>query len=206
MSLYELPPLGYTYDALEPHLDRKTVEIHYDQLFRQDASRLEWAVKKRPEFFKGKTIEEVLRDTSAIPRDILKMILDYGGSFVNHSLYFQGMSPNGGGNPMGRMARDINTQFGGFESLKRSFAVQAQSIFEPGWIWLVVNQDKKLDIVKTTLQANPVSLGLEPLMGIDLWEHAYWLSYPNQLEAYLKGFWEIVNWDIIEEKYEQMMK
>lgn len=206
MSLYELQPLGYTYDALEPHIDRKTIEIHYNHLLRRDVERLAWAVSKWPEFFQGKTIEDVLKEPGAIPRDILKPTLDYGGSYANHTFYFNNMSPNGGGNPMGKLARDIDAQFGSFEGLKRSFKVQAQSVYEPGWIWLVVNQDKKLDIVKTLTQANPLSLGLEPLIGIDLWEHAYYLSYPNKLDDYLEAFWQIVNWDFVERRYEEIMK
>ncbi|MCL1949210.1 MAG: superoxide dismutase [Turicibacter sp.] len=206
MSLYEMQPLGYTYDALEPHIDRKTIEIHYDQLYRRDFERLLWVVSKRPDFFEGKTMEQVLKDPVAIPHDIQKTVLDFGGSFVNHGYYFQGMSPNGGGNPLGRLARDINDQFGSFNGMKRSIKVVAQSIYESGWVWLVVNQDKKLDIIKTLTQANPVSLGLDPLIGIDLWEHAYWLSYPNKLEDYLAAFWEIVNLDFVEQKYEEIMK
>ena len=206
MGSFDMQPLGYTYDALEPHLDKRTIEIHYDQLYRADVAKLHWAIGKHPEFFSGKTVEEVLRNPGMIPHDILKMVLDYGGSLLNHQLYFSGMSPNGGGNPMGKLANDINFQFGSFKGLKRSFYVAAQSMYEPGWLWLVVNEDKKLDIIKTLTQGNPISLGLEPLIGVDLWEHAYYLSYPNKLEEYLNAFWHIINWDFVEQRYEKIME
>ena len=206
MSRFEMQPLGYKYNALEPFIDEKTLEIHYNQLYADDLYQLNWAVDKEPEFFQGKTMVDVLKDPLSIPKEIRKIVLDRGGSVLNHEMYFKCMSPNGGGAPMGRLAKDINDQFGNFEGFKRAIARVAQNVYEPGWVWVVVTPDKKLDIVKTLTQANPYSLGVTPLFGIDLWEHAYWAKYPGKIRSYLDAFWNVINWDYIEQRYEEIMK
>ena len=206
MTEYPFLPLPYTYNALEPILDAKTVEIHYTKHHKAYLDKLNALVKRYPSFFEGKTIEDVLSHPDEIPADIRQEAINQGGGYANHNLYFYSLSPNGGGEPFGKLAKEIKLAFGSFDQLKRLLAQAATSQFGSGYGWLVLDQNKKLRVVKTLNQNSPLSAGFTPLLNLDVWEHAYYLKYQNRRADYTEAIFEIINWDEVERRFEEGLR
>lgn len=206
MTEYPFLPLPYTYNALEPILDAKTVEIHYTKHHKAYLDKLNALVKRYPSFFEGKTIEDVLSHPDEIPADIRQEVINQGGGYANHNLYFYCLSPNGGGEPFGKLAKEIKLVFGSFDQLKRLLAQAATSQFGSGYGWLVLDQNKKLRVVKTLNQNSPLSAGFTPLLNLDVWEHAYYLKYQNRRADYTEAIFEIINWDEVERRFEEGLR
>lgn len=206
MTEYPFLPLPYTYNALEPILDAKTVEIHYTKHHKAYLDKLNALVKRYPSFFEGKTIEDVLSHPDEIPADIRQEVINQGGGYANHNLYFYSLSPNGGGEPFGKLAKEIKLAFGSFDQLKRLLAQAATSQFGSGYGWLVLDQNKKLRVVKTLNQNSPLSAGFTPLLNLDVWEHAYYLKYQNRRADYTESIFEIINWDEVERRFEEGLR
>lgn len=206
MTEYPFLPLPYTYNALEPILDAKTVEIHYTKHHKAYLDKLNVLVKRYPSFFEGKSIEEVLSHPEEIPADIRQEVINQGGGYANHNLYFYSLSPNGGGEPFGKLAKEIKLAFGSFDQLKRLLAQAATNQFGSGYGWLVLDQHKKLRVVKTPNQNSPLSAGFTPLLNLDVWEHAYYLKYRNRRADYTEAIFEIINWDEVERRFEEGLR
>ena len=205
MAGYILPPLPYAYNALEPIIDAKTVEIHYTKHHKAYLDKLNELVKRYPSFFEGKSIEDVLSLPEEIPADIRQEVINQGGGYANHNLYWYILSPNGGGKPYGKLSQAINKTFGTFERLKQLLTQASVSQFGSGYGWLVLNHKKQLQVVKTLNQNTPLSAGYVPLLTIDVWEHAYYLKYQNQRAKYVEAIFEIINWDEVERRYEEAL-
>ncbi len=200
---FELPKLNYVYNELSPVIDALTVEIHYDRHHRGYCTKLNAFLEKHPEFAEGKTIEEILSDVNAIPEDIRQGVINTGGGYVNHNLYWAILSPNGGGKPSGNLLNAVEKTFGSFAKFKELVNEAANAVFGSGWAFVVVNKDKKLEIVTTANQNSPLSNGKTPIIGIDVWEHAYYLNYQNKRPDYVEAIWNLFNWDVIEKLYNE---
>ncbi|MEC4881204.1 MAG: superoxide dismutase [Scytonema sp. PMC 1070.18] len=192
----ELPPLPYAYDALEPHIDARTMEFHHDKHHAAYVKNLNAALDKYPEL-KSKSVEELLRDLNSVPEDIRRTVRNNGGGHVNHSMFWRIMTPKGGGEPQGPIASAISKNFGSFAAFKKQFNEAGTSRFGSGWVWLVLNQDDKLEVMTTANQDSPLSEGQYPIMGNDVWEHAYYLKYQNRRADYLDAWWNVLNWEEI---------
>ncbi len=197
----EVPPLPYAYNALEPHIDEQTMHLHHDKHHQAYVTNLNAALDKHPELA-GKSAEELIKDLAGVPEDIRPAVRNNGGGHVNHSMFWQIMGPNGGGEPTGRLADAIIAAFGSFEAFKTAFNDAGVKRFGSGWVWLV-NAGGKLAIVSTANQDNPMSDGQFPILGNDVWEHAYYLKYQNVRPAYLAAWWNTVNWDEVNKRFEQ---
>jgi Fe-Mn family superoxide dismutase len=204
MAYYELPPLPYAYDALEPYIDARTMEIHHTKHHQAYISNLNAAIEKHPELA-SKSLDELLRDLNTVPEDIRTVVRNHGGGTWNHSLFWVIMSPNGGGMPGGELAKAIETTFGSFEAFKAEFEKAANGRFGSGWAWLVL-RNGSLAVVSTPNQDNPLSEGMIPLMGIDVWEHAYYLKYQNRRAEYVTNWWNVVNWPEVERRFAEYRK
>ena len=198
---YEVPPLPYAYDALEPHIDKETMTLHHDKHHQAYVTNLNAAIEKHPELG-SKTPEELIKNLDAIPEDIRPAVRNNGGGHVNHSMFWEIMKPGGGGTPTGPLADAINTTFGSLDALKTAFNDAGVKRFGSGWTWLVKTADGKLAVVSTANQDNPMSEGHTPIMGNDVWEHAYYLKYNNRRPEYLAAWWNTVNWGVITKRYE----
>ncbi len=198
---YELPPLPYPTDALEPHIDAKTMEIHHGKHHQTYVTNLNNALKDHPELAK-KSICELIGDLASVPENIRTAVRNNGGGHANHSMFWMIMSPNGGGTPGGKLMQGIDAAFGGFEAFKEKFNASGAARFGSGWVWLI-EKNGKLEIVSTPNQDNPLMDGIMPIMGCDVWEHAYYLHYQNRRPDYLKAWWNVVNWPEIEKHYEK---
>lgn len=191
---FELPKLPYAYDALEPHIDARTMDIHYNKHHQTYVNNLNAAIEKHPELG-GKSVEELVADLSAVPEDIRTAVRNNGGGHLNHSLFWPLMAPNAGGSPSGDLAAAIDKAFGSLDAFKAEFAKAAAGRFGSGWAWLVVGKDGNLAITSTPNQDNPISEGLKPVLGLDVWEHAYYLNYQNRRPDYISAWWNVVNWE-----------
>ncbi len=191
---FELPKLPYDFNALEPYIDARTMEIHYTKHHQGYVNKLNAALEKHPEL-QGKSIEELLRGLDSVPEDIRTAVRNNGGGHFNHSLFWPVMSPNGGGKPGGELAKAIEGAFGSFDSFKEQFSATAAGVFGSGWAWLVVDGGGALSITSTPNQDSPLSRGLTPILGLDVWEHAYYLKYQNRRPEYIENWWNVVNWD-----------
>ncbi len=198
---FELPSLPYAYDALEPYIDARTMEIHYSKHHAGYTNNLNAALEKHPEL-SGKSIEDLLRDLGSIPEDIRTAVRNNGGGYYNHLLFWPSMSPNGGGMPSGALADAISSAFGSFDAFKADFEKAAIGRFGSGWGWLNIDRGGKLMISSTPNQDTPLSEGLTPLLGIDVWEHAYYLKYQNRRAEYVSNWWNLVNWAEAAQRYE----
>ena len=197
---YQLPELPYAYDALEPTIDVETMHLHHDKHHSGYVTKLNAAIEKYPELAE-KTIEELISDLDAVPEDIRTAVRNNGGGHVNHSFFWKIMSPDGGGEPTGELKNEIDSTFGSFEKFKEAFEAAGAGQFGSGWAWLVVNNGK-LEITSTPNQDSPLTDGKTPILGVDVWEHAYYLKYQNKRPAYLEAFWNVVDWDEVAKHYE----
>jgi len=196
---FEVPPLTYDYNALEPFIDAKTMTVHHDKHHLAFVNNLNTAIKKYPNL-QNKTVEELVSKLSDVPEDIRTMVKNNGGGHINHSMFWEIMKPNGGGEPTGAIAAAINQSFGSFENFKQQFDDAGIKRFGSGWAWLIRTRDG-LKIISTANQDNPLMEGNFPVMGNDVWEHAYYLTYQNRRADYLKAWWNVVNWDAINKRY-----
>ncbi len=194
--MFTLPDLPYAYDALEPRIDEETMKIHHDKHHKAYMDKLNTALEGHAEL-SDKPIEELLGDLDAVPEDIRTAVRNNGGGYYHHSLFWEMMSPEGGGNPDGEIAKAIDETFGSFESFKEQFTNEAATHFASGWTWLVKSADGKISILSTPNQDSPVSSGLKPLLGIDTWEHAYYLKYQNRRPEFIEAWWNVVNWNAV---------
>lgn len=206
MADFMLPPLPYSYNALEPYLDAQTMEIHYTKHHQTYTNNLNALVKGHEEFFDGKTIEEILSDVEAIPADIRQGVINQGGGYANHNMYWSVLSPNGGGEPFGKLAKHVKQTFGSCDKMKKLISQAAISQFGSGWGWLVLTENKELEVMNTLNQNSPLSIGKTPLLLIDVWEHAYYLKYQNRRAEFVEAIWNVINWDEVERRYEKKKK
>lgn len=197
---FQLPALPYANDALEPHIDAQTMEIHHDRHHNTYVTNLNAALESAPEL-QGKSLEELIANLDAVPESIRTAVRNNGGGHANHSLFWEVIGPNGGGQPTGALADAINNELGGFDKFKEDFAKAATTRFGSGWAWLVV-KDGKLAVTSTPNQDSPIMEGQTPLLGLDVWEHAYYLKYQNKRPDYISAFWNVVNWDEVGKRYE----
>ena len=199
---FEVPPLPYAYDALEPHIDEQTMHLHRDKHHQAYVTNLNAAIEKHPEL-SGKSPEDLLKDLNSIPEDIRAAVRNNGGGHVNHTMFWEIMKPGGGGEPTGRLAEAITSTFGSFDALKAAVNDAGVKRFGSGWTWLVKTADGKLAVISTANQDNPMSEGHFPIFGNDVWEHAYYLKYQNKRPDYLAAWWNTVNWDAVSKRFEQ---
>ncbi len=202
--MFELPKLKYSFDALEPFIDSLTMEIHHDKHHQAYVDKLNVAVANDPSFA-GKTIEEILTDTSAIRKDIRTAVINNGGGHLNHSLFWEIMAPNSSFDPESAVGKKILETFTDFDSFKEKFSDTAIGRFGSGWAWVVVDHDK-LEIMDTQNQDTPISVGKTPLLCLDVWEHAYYLKYQNKRADYIKAWWNVVNWKKVEDNFKAAVK
>ncbi|MNI32387.1 Superoxide dismutase [Mn] [compost metagenome] len=202
---HELPALPYPANALEPYIDEQTMNIHHDRHHNTYVTNLNAALENAPEL-QSKSAEELISDLNSVPESIRTALRNNGGGHANHSLFWKIIGPNGGGSPSGSLAQAIDSELGGFNKFKEDFAKAAASRFGSGWAWLVVDKAGKLSITSTPNQDNPLSEGLTPILGLDVWEHAYYLKYQNKRPDYITAFWNIVNWDEVNKRYEAAVK
>jgi len=195
---YSLPQLPYPYDALEPYIDKMTMEIHHTKHHQGYINNLNSALEKYPEFH-NLELEEILKNLNQLTEEIKTAVRNNGGGHYNHTLFWEIMKPNGGGEPGGRLKEEIEKNFGSFEEFKKLFSETAIKHFGSGWAWLVITSDKKLKVYSMLNQDSPLMNGDIPIMGLDVWEHAYYLKYQNRRAEYVEAWWHVVNWDKIEE-------
>ncbi|AMG50214.1 superoxide dismutase [Enterococcus gallinarum] len=196
---YTLPDLPYAYDALEPYIDEETMHLHHDKHHNTYVTNLNAAIEKHPELGE-KTVEELLADFSSVPEDIQTAVRNNGGGHANHTFFWEILGPNAGGEPTGAIKEAIDEAFGSFEDFKEEFKTAATGRFGSGWAWLVV-KDGKLAITSTANQDSPLMDGQTPVLGLDVWEHAYYLKYKNVRPDYINAFWSVVNWDKVNEYF-----
>ncbi|MGA2220196.1 MAG: superoxide dismutase [Verrucomicrobiia bacterium] len=197
---HELPKLPYAYDALEPHIDARTMEIHHTKHHQAYVNNLNAALDKHADLHK-KSLEELLRGITTVPEDIRGAVRNNGGGHHNHSLFWTIMKKGGGGEPMGELAAAINSTFGGFAKFKETITNNGMTRFGSGWSWLVIGKDKKLKTYSTANQDSPLMEGDVPILGVDVWEHAYYLKYQNKRNEYLAAWWNTVNWDEVAARF-----
>ena len=190
---FTLPALPYAYDALTPYIDEETMHLHHEKHHNTYITNVNAALEKHPELAE-KTIEELLADLNSVPEDIRTAVRNNGGGHANHSLFWTVLAPNAGGEPTGAVKDGIEEAFGSFDAMKEKFTAAAVGRFESGWAWLVVSYGK-LVITSTPNQDSPISEGKTPILGLVVWEHAYYLNYKNVRPEYIKAFWNLVNWD-----------
>jgi superoxide dismutase, Fe-Mn family len=193
---YVLPPLPYPSDALEPHIDAKTMEIHHDKHHQAYITNANNALKDYPNLA-AKPVEELIADLSAVPEAIRTTVRNNAGGHANHSFFWLILSQNGGGSPKGKLADAINSTFGNFDQFKEKFQAAGAGRFGSGWAWLVINKAGNLEITSTANQDSPIMEGQKPVLGVDVWEHAYYLKYQNRRPDYLKAVWSVINWDAV---------
>lgn len=198
---YELPELPYEHDALQPSIDKRTMEIHHGKHHQGYTNKLNNALEGHP--FANLPIEDVLKKIEEVPEDIRQAVINNGGGYANHSLFWTVLSPNGGGEPSGELADAINEKFGSFEEFKETFSSTAATQFGSGWGWLCVDSSGDLKVISTANQDSPYMHGLTPILGVDVWEHAYYLKYQNKRPDYLSAIWDVINWDQVEKNYEE---
>ncbi|WP_040207993.1 superoxide dismutase [Neobacillus jeddahensis] len=196
---FELPQLPYAEDALEPHIDKETMNIHHTRHHNTYVTNLNNALAGNEELL-SKSVEEVISNLDAVPEAARTAVRNNGGGHANHSLFWQILSPNGGGAPTGELADAINSKFGSLDSFKEEFAKAATTRFGSGWAWLAVNNGE-LEVTSTPNQDSPLMEGKSPILGLDVWEHAYYLKYQNKRPDYIASFWNVVNWDEVSKRY-----
>jgi len=202
---HELPPLPYAYDALEPTIDKQTMTLHHDMHHGAYVKNLNAALEKHSGLA-GKSAEDLIRDLNAIPEDIRGAVRNNGGGHVNHTMFWNIMKPNGGGDPSGPIGDVIKKTFGDFNTFKEKFNAAGVGQFGSGWVWLAGDAKGDVKIISTPNQDSPISQGLYPIFGNDVWEHAYYLKYNNRRPEYLQAWWNVVNWEEINKRYHASKK
>jgi Fe-Mn family superoxide dismutase len=197
---FTLPPLPYDYSALEPHIDTQTMQIHHDKHHATYVNNLNAALEGHADL-QEKSIEELLSNINDVPEAIRQAVINNGGGHANHTLFWEILGPNGGGEPSGALADAINSTFGDLASLKAKINDAGAKRFGSGWAWLVSDNDGKLSVISTANQDSPIMQGLTPLLGIDVWEHAYYLKYQNLRPKYLEAVWSVINWAEVAKRY-----
>ncbi len=198
---FELPQLPYSFDALEPHIDARTMEIHHDKHHAGYTNNLNKALESAPQLAE-KSIKDILADLNAVPESIRTAVRNNGGGYANHKLFWKIMAPNAGGEPGGDLMAAISSAFGDFASFKEQFSKTAVGQFGSGWGWLAADGSGALKIMSTPNQDSPYSQGMTPLLGVDVWEHAYYLNYQNRRGDYVAAWWNVVNWPEVEQRYQ----
>ncbi len=201
---YQLPDLPYAFDALEPHIDARTMEIHHDKHHAAYIAKVNAAIEGTE--WESKSIEELIRELANVPENIRTAVRNNGGGHLNHSIFWTIMSPQGGGEPSGELASAIDSQLGGFDKFKSEFSTAAANRFGSGWAWLTVTPQKQLQIESTPNQDSPLSEGRIPILGIDVWEHAYYLKYQNRRPDYISAFFNVICWDEVARRYAEALK
>jgi superoxide dismutase, Fe-Mn family len=196
---YELPQLPYAYDALEPHIDKETMNIHHTKHHNTYITNVNNALAGNEELA-SKSVEELVSNLDAVPEDIRTAVRNNGGGHANHSLFWTILSPNGGGEPTGEIAEALTSKFGSFDAFKDEFTKAATTRFGSGWAWLVVNNGE-LEVTSTPNQDSPLMEGKTPILGLDVWEHAYYLNYQNRRPDYIGAFWNVINWEEVSKRY-----
>ena len=196
---YELPDLPYAHDALEPHIDARTMEIHHGKHHQAYINNVNGALEGNEELA-GKSVEDLVSDLDSVPEDIRGAVRNNGGGHANHSLFWSVMGPGKGGEPTGELGAAIDATFGGFDAFKEAFAAAGATRFGSGWAWLVVDGDS-LAVTSTANQDSPLMEGKTPLLGLDVWEHAYYLNYQNRRPDYIGAFWNVVDWDAVAARF-----
>jgi Fe-Mn family superoxide dismutase len=199
---FTLPDLRYPFDALEPHIDAKTMEIHHDKHHKTYVDNLNAALEKHPEFNAGDDVDALLRRIGEVPEDIRGAVRNNGGGHANHSMFWEIMGPGGGGEPTGALGEAIKSEFGGLDGLKEKMSNAGKGRFGSGWAWLVWDNGR-LAVTDSANQDSPLMEGKFPVLGIDVWEHAYYLNYQNRRPDYLAAWWNTVNWDAVSRRFEQ---
>lgn len=197
---FKLPPLPYSYDALDPYIDAETMKLHHDKHHAAYVAKLNEAINKYPEL-EDKSLEYLLTHLNSLPSDIREAVRNNGGGHYNHSLFWIIMGKGKGGEPKGKLMEDIIKTFGSFENFKKEFNKAALDRFGSGWAWLIKDNNGKLKIISTANQDSPIMEGIAPIMGLDVWEHAYYLKYQNRRADYINNWWKVVNWDEICKRY-----
>jgi Fe-Mn family superoxide dismutase len=198
---HELPPLPYPKEALEPHIDAQTMEIHHDKHHAAYVNNLNKAIAGKPDLEK-RSINELISHLDSIPQEVRTAVRNNAGGHANHTMFWKLMGPNAGGKPSGKLAEDIDATFGSFDAFKEKFEAAGVGRFGSGWAWLIVNKAGKLEITSTANQDNPIMEGNKPVLGNDVWEHAYYLKYQNRRPDYLKAWWNVLNWNEATKNYE----
>ncbi len=198
---HELPPLPYAYDALEPHIDEQTMRIHHDKHHQTYITNLNAALEGHSDL-EGKSAEELVSDLDSVPEGIRTAVRNNGGGHANHTFFWEIMGPDGGGAPSGALADAIDSTFGSFDDFKGQVAAAAAARFGSGWAWLTVDSSGALQVESTANQDSPLSEGRTPLLGVDVWEHAYYLKYQNLRPKYVEAWWNTVNWSAVASRYE----
>ncbi|HAS21609.1 MAG TPA: superoxide dismutase [Mn] [Idiomarina loihiensis] len=198
---FKLPALPYNYDALEPHVDAMTMEIHHQRHHQTYVNGLNQALAETR--YEKWDLSELLRQIESIPSNMQSAVRNHGGGHANHSLFWEVMSPDGGGEPTGNLAKAIETDIGGFKAFQEQFTQAAVSRFGSGWAWLVLNANGQLEITSTANQDSPLMDGLTPILGLDVWEHAYYLKYQNKRADYIAAFYEVVHWPEVARRFEE---
>ncbi|WP_442604351.1 superoxide dismutase [Paenibacillus sp. KN14-4R] len=197
---YQLPALPYANNALEPHIDETTMMIHHDRHHNTYVTNVNAALEGHDELA-AKSVEDLIADLNAVPENIRTAVRNNGGGHANHSLFWEIIGPNGGGEPTGAILAAIDSELGGFAKFKEDFAKAATTRFGSGWAWLSVNAEGALVVSSTPNQDSPIMEGLTPVLGLDVWEHAYYLNYQNKRPDYIAAFWNVVNWDAVNARY-----
>ncbi|AFQ28166.1 superoxide dismutase [Mn] [Bacillus thuringiensis] len=201
MAKHELPNLPYAYDALEPHFDKETMNIHHTKHHNTYITNLNAALEGHAELA-DKSVEELVANLNEVPEAIRTAVRNNGGGHANHTFFWTILSPNGGGQPVGELATAIEAKFGSFDAFKEEFAKAGATRFGSGWAWLVVNNGE-LEVTSTPNQDSPLTEGKTPVIGLDVWEHAYYLNYQNRRPDYIGAFWNVVDWNAAEKRYQQ---
>jgi Fe-Mn family superoxide dismutase len=199
---FQLPTLPYAYNALEPHIDARTMEIHHTKHHQTYVNGLNTALEGQGALA-AKSVEDILRGIATVPESIKQPVINHGGGHANHSLFWQILSPSGGGKPSGALASAIDAAFGGFDGFKEQFTKAATTRFGSGWAWLALDASKKLTVFSTPNQDSPLMQGQTPILGLDVWEHAYYLHYQNRRPDYIAAFWNVIHWKHVAELYEK---
>jgi Fe-Mn family superoxide dismutase len=199
---FELPPLPYDYSALEPYIDTETMHLHHDKHHQAYVNNLNAALKDNSQF-SSMNVDDLMRHIKDVPDSARTAVRNNGGGHSNHSMFWQIMKPNGGGQPSGALASAIDSTFGSFDAFKTQFNDAGVKRFGSGWTWLVLDQSGKLSVISSANQDSPLMDGMYPVMGNDVWEHAYYLKYQNRRPDYLNAWWNVVNWDEIAKRYAQ---
>jgi len=199
---FKLMELPYAYDALEPHIDARTMEIHHTKHHQGYTNNLNAALEKYPAL-QSKSARELLENLGTLPEEIRTAVRNNGGGYKNHNIFWKVMSPDGGGQPAGTLAEAINAKFGGFDTFKEQFSKAAATRFGSGWAWLCKDESGNLSVTSTANQDSPFTDGLIPVLGLDVWEHAYYLNYQNRRGDYISAWWNVVNWDEVARRFEK---